>query len=224
MEKRENKTSLQYTSEVESIIRAFDIDLYGITEVRKLTGIPMGININRDEFFEKFPYAIVLGVQWRKFGDNISSEYIDLFLEKAALKIFGFLLEEEGYNAVTIHPEDEFGPERFGFISLKVLAKAAGLGWQGRSLLTVSPKYGPLHRLIAVLTDMPLEVSSPVENQCGSCTECIDQCPVNALTVVEFEDHPEKREDVLDITTCIGDNPCTVCIETCPFCIQRCYL
>ena len=77
-------------------------------------------------------------------------------IEKAALEIMSFL-EGCGYPSLIIHTEDEFDPiNRIGLLSLKVLAKEAGLGWQGRSLLIVSPEYGPIHRLIAILTNIPL--------------------------------------------------------------------
>ena len=41
-------------------------------------------------------------------------------------------LENKGYRHVIIHTEDEFNPiNRLGFMSLKILVKTAGLGWQG---------------------------------------------------------------------------------------------
>ncbi|MFC2133675.1 hypothetical protein ACFLTH_03585 [Bacteroidota bacterium] len=209
---------LQNTESVISLIRQFDIDIYGFAKLTNLKGIPTGIPDIGKEYFKQFPYAILLGVQWRKFGNNTSGEFADLFLEKAALKLSNYVMEERGFSSLVIHPEDEFDQKkRIGLLSLKVLAKAAGLGWQGRSLLTVSPKYGPLHRLIGILTDMPLQTNEPIQNQCGECRDCVDQCPVSALTYVEFDDHPENREDVLDITVCLGDNACTVCIESCPW-------
>ena len=45
----------------------------------------------------------------------------------------------------------------FGNISHKAVARTEGIGWQGKSLLIVSPQYGPRIRLATVLTDMPLE-------------------------------------------------------------------
>jgi len=97
------------------------------------------------------------------------------------------------------------------------LAKGAGLGWQGRSLLIVSPEYGPIHRLVAVLTDMPLEPDQPIANRCEECSLCVDKCPEGALTLRQFEDHPESREDVLDVEACRGDYGCKVCMVVCPW-------
>jgi ferredoxin len=68
----------------------------------------------------------------------------------------------------------------------------------GRSLLVISPEDGPLHRLVVILTEMPLDTGKPVPNQCGDCSSCVDECPVGALTLTTFDDHPLHREDVLD--------------------------
>ncbi|MCJ7524551.1 MAG: hypothetical protein MUP71_04915 [Candidatus Aminicenantes bacterium] len=35
----------------------------------------------------------------------------------------------------------------------------------------------------------------------GDCKLCVDQCPYGALRLVSFADHPERREDVLDVKT-----------------------
>jgi hypothetical protein len=43
------------------------------------------------------------------------------------------------------------------------------------------------------------------------------KCPTHALTSVKFNDHPEHREDVLDVQRCLGDDSCPVCIKVCPF-------
>lgn len=128
------------------------------------------------------------------------------------------LIEKEKHAALIIHTEDEFDPlNRKGMMSLKALTKGAGLGWQGRSLLIVSPKFGPLHRLIAILTDMPLIANNQLLNQCGDCYLCIEKCPTNALKFSKFIDYPMKREDVIDITKCNGDDGCKICLNVCPW-------
>lgn len=127
-------------------------------------------------------------------------------------------LDKRHYKYLVIHPEDEFDVQnRLGLLSLKILAKQAGIGWQGRSLLIISPEYGPIHRLIAVLTNMKLKPDRPVKNLCGDCTECINKCPKNSLMLRQFDDHPNSREEVLDIKTCLGDKGCMICILKCPY-------
>ena len=157
------------------------------------------------------------GKLYEKLGKKASGGKTGLFLEEAAFSIMEYL-EDKGNKQLIIHTEDGFDPNnRLGFMSLKILAKTAGLGWQGRSLLITSAEFGPLHRLIAILTNLPLQTNQVIKNECGNCRKCIEACPQNALTFVGFEDHPKCREDVLDIKTWLGDNGCMSCILSCPW-------
>jgi len=205
------------TENLNRFIRKLGIDTFGIADMQLLKEIETGISIDLVKFINMFPYAIVLGAQYGKLGKKASGKDTSLFMEDAALSILEYL-EDKGYRQLIIHTEDEFDPiNRLGFISLKILAKAAGLGWQGRSLLIISPEYGPLHRLIAILTDMPLQINQSIKNECGNCQKCIEACPQKVLTFVAFDDHPSYREEVLDIKTCLGDNGCLVCLLSCPW-------
>ena len=212
---------LEKTEELKSLIRKLGIDLVGIADLYSLKGMPLGISPDAASFLGYFRSAIVMGAQLKKPGKAASGTEASLFLEKAALAVVD-RLEREGCRVLTVHTEDEFDPvNRIGLMSLKVLAKAAGLGWQGRSLLIVSPQYGPVHRWIAVLTDMDLQAGTDVPNQCGNCILCVEKCPAGALHFAEFNDHPVSREDVLDIGLCRGDSGCTVCLTVCPWIKQN---
>jgi epoxyqueuosine reductase QueG len=205
------------TENLKKFIKKLEIDTYGICDMYSLIEMETGLPTDFKKFLDMFPYAIVLGAQYGKLGKKASGKEISLFLEDAALSIMEYL-ENKGYRQLNIHTEDEFDPiNRLGFISLKILAKTAGLGWQGRSLLIISPEYGPLHRIIAILTDVPLQINQAIKNECDNCRKCIEACPQNSLTFVAFEDHPSCRKDVLDIKTCLGDNGCLVCILSCPW-------
>jgi hypothetical protein len=205
------------TESLRKYIKKLEVDIYGIADMQLLKEMETGLPTDLKKFINMFPYAIVLGAQYGKLGKKASGDKSSLFLEDAAFSIMSYL-ENKGYRQLIIHTEDVFDPiNRLGFMSLKILAKAAGLGWQGRSLLIISPEHGPLHRLIAILTDIPLQVNQVVKNECGDCRKCIEACPQNALTFVAFNDHPSYREDVLDIETCLGDHGCLSCILPCPW-------
>ena len=208
---------MRETSYLKSFVRDLGVDLVGVADLRRLEGMPVGIEPGPAGFLGGYQYAIVLGAQLGKLGKQAGGTEVNLFLEKAALETLA-CLEGEGHRALIVHTEDEFDPvRRLGLLSLKVLAKGAGLGWQGRSLLIVSPEYGPVHRWIAVLTDMELQAGEPLPNQCGDCSVCVDKCPSHALRLLPFEDHPQRREDVLDISVCKGDEGCKVCLVVCPW-------
>ncbi len=61
-------------------------------------------------------------------------------------------------------------------------AALAGIGWQGKSTLLVSPKLGKWFFLAEVLTTLELEPDEPLPDRCGTCTRCIAACPTHAIT------------------------------------------
>ena len=203
--------------DLKDFVKKRRIDLVGFTNLTPIEELPHDLAPNSIEIINRYPWAIVFGVQLGKFGKKASGIEVDLYLEKVALEMLTYL-EEKGCRALIIHPEDEFEPiNRKGLLSLKMHAKEAGLGWLGRSLLIVSPAYGPIHRLIAVLTDIVLQSDGSIPNQCGDCSLCIEKCPSGALTFVSFDDRPRQREDVLNIDKCLGDLGCKLCLEVCPW-------
>ena len=207
----------QNNKDLDGFISNLGIDVYGVAPLRFLIDTDYPFKKYSNLIIQKFQFAVVLGAQLHKLGTLAKGVDVSMFLEKAAFDILQFF-ENRSYYSFIIHTEDEFDPvRRSGLLSLKMLAKQAGLGWQGRSLLIISPKYGPLHRLIAILTNMPLQISEPLKNQCGTCSICVDSCPVGALKFCQFDDHPTSREDILDLETCLGDNGCDICIKICPF-------
>lgn len=203
---------------ISTFISHFGVDLFGITSLDKFKNGQDLIPSLTAQIIKNFEYAIVLGAKLNKTGNKVSGTDTALFLEEVAFKLMLHIIEKERHTALIIHTEDEFDPlNRKGMMSLKALAKCAGLGWQGRSLLVISPKYGPLHRLIAILTDMPLIANNYILNQCGDCYLCIEKCPTNALKLSKFIDYPMNREDIIDIIKCNGDDGCKICINVCPW-------
>ena len=62
-------------------------------------------------------------------------------------------------------------------------AVEVGLGWQGRHSLLIHPKLGSFCFIGTILTSLELpEYDTPYgKNRCGSCRECIDRCPADAI-------------------------------------------
>ncbi|MEO5363586.1 MAG: tRNA epoxyqueuosine(34) reductase QueG [Magnetococcus sp. DMHC-8] len=63
----------------------------------------------------------------------------------------------------------------------KPLAGAAGLGWQGKNSLLVSPRFGCWLLLAELLLPLPLPPDRPMADHCGRCRRCLDACPTDAL-------------------------------------------
>ncbi len=109
------------------------------------------------------------------------------------------------------------------------LAAEAGLGWRGKNTCLIHKKHGSGFLLAGFFLDVELDDTAiPVQDFCGGCSACIDQCPTNALL------EPGK----LDATKCLsywtieakGTVPpeiskkaggwifgCDICQEVCPW-------
>lgn len=103
-------------------------------------------------------------------------------------------------------------------ISLKHAAQAAGLGTIGRHSLLITPEYGSMVWLGAVLTELELEPDRLQDMMCNDCNLCVGICPVNALVCRElnqqacwdfaFGDDEEKQSWRIS---------CHRCRDICPY-------
>ena len=63
----------------------------------------------------------------------------------------------------------------------KPLAEKAGLGWIGKHTNVINSKAGSWFFLGELYTDLPLPIDEEETSRCGSCRECIDVCPTQAI-------------------------------------------
>ena len=110
------------------------------------------------------------------------------------------------------------------------IAYSSGIGFIGKSNILIVPGYGTYFYLAEILTTAPLHIPSadPIENQCGSCTRCLDSCPSGALEepfslnasrclsylTIESKMHIDKDEGIMMGRCFFG---CDKCQEVCPF-------
>jgi epoxyqueuosine reductase len=110
------------------------------------------------------------------------------------------------------------------------LACASGIGFIGKNNMLIIPGYGSYFYLAEIFTTALLQFpyATPTQNQCGSCTLCVDACPTGAL----------EKAFCLDAAKCLsylsieynGELPgtlaskmgrcffgCDRCQEVCPF-------
>lgn len=213
-------------NDLKSFLISKGADLVGIADLRLLEGI----YAFPDTLLAGYKSAISIGVSLERYGDyNTTTEHKAFsFLRKIASTLQGHL-RNKGREAKVIAPDKRVmgkGPLHWrGEISHKAIARAAGLGWLGKSMLLVTPQFGPRVSLVTVLADMALAAGKPLPNQCGECTRCIDACTTGALRVTNFRDYPARLEDSLDVGTCgawIGKswragNLCYDCMLACPW-------
>jgi epoxyqueuosine reductase len=61
------------------------------------------------------------------------------------------------------------------------LAVRSGLGWRGRHTLALDRDGGSMFFLGEIYIDLPLPLTTPVDDHCGSCRACLDVCPTQAI-------------------------------------------
>jgi epoxyqueuosine reductase len=105
----------------------------------------------------------------------------------------------------------------------------AGLGWLGKNQNLLLPGSGSYFLLGELLIDLELDYGKPMESRCGSCNQCIEACPANAiggkrldgrrcLSYLTIEKKgPFSNED----KNLVGESDwifgCDICQEVCPW-------
>ncbi|MCG8643859.1 MAG: 4Fe-4S dicluster domain-containing protein [Desulfobacterales bacterium] len=200
-----------YTRELKEKIREWGGDRVGIASVEPLKALP----VDPLDLLEPFTTAVSIAIRlpWATFGDikdRPTLIYDEVYqtanslLNKLAFKTACYL-EDDGYYSIPI-PASQMTDEKnwYGAISHKAVARMAGLGWQGKNLLLVTPEYGSSVRLITILTSAPLTVDTPVENRCGKCTRCQEACPAGAIKGVNTKSNYRNRNEALFLDKCVA--------------------
>jgi len=230
------QTAVSHDTKIREAAKAWGASLVGVADTSRLAGI----ETQPESLLEDYPRAVVVGVQLSGgIMDGIQGEPTPLYaqhykrvnglLDDIATRL-ACLMQSEGARALPIPASQILCETRFfSYISHKAVAIAAGLGWQGKSLLLVTPKYGPRVRLVSVLTDLDLTPGEPLKNRCGSCTACSDACPGGAIRNVNTDLHYESREEAVDLQSCVAQLKrneklehippylCGVCVSVCPW-------
>ncbi len=107
----------------------------------------------------------------------------------------------------------------------RVWAKKSGLGWIGKNSLLITKK-GSFFFIGEIICDLELEIDTPINEYCGTCTKCIQACPTNAITESYIVDANkcisyltiEKKGDI-DKNTNLNNwiFGCDICQDICPW-------
>jgi epoxyqueuosine reductase QueG len=232
------KSDVEYTRTVKQRIRELGADLVGIADLEPLRKLEF---IEPTDLLKPFSRAISIGVQlpasaFEMITDQPTPIYSNIYntanrlLDELAFKT-AVALQKDGYNSLPVPASQLLDWDKlYGAISHKAVARIAGLGWQGKNLLLITPQYGSRVRLVTVLTDAPLQTDEPLQNRCGKCMLCRDACPVGAIKGISTKDNYSTREEAIYLDRCskklieefaklegIGFPICGICIKACPY-------
>ncbi|MBZ0158365.1 MAG: 4Fe-4S dicluster domain-containing protein [Alphaproteobacteria bacterium] len=240
------------SDEIKRHAREWGADLAGVADLELIRGI----RTRPEGLLDHFTRAVSVGVRLNgPVLDMITDAPIPLYahvhrvanqlLDSITFHLAAFIIER-GYDAVPVPASEaavlaekldtkgkdslDWDPLTSSTLPSKAVARAAGLGWFGKSLLIVNPAIGPRFRHASVITTMPLTPDTPLKSRCGACMECVNACPVQAIRGLTFEGVPPAREEVLDFPRCretlwltfknipgVGYPICGVCMSVCPW-------
>jgi epoxyqueuosine reductase len=235
--RRDASDDIDYTNKTKEMIIGLGADLVGVADVEPFKQA----KLTPPDLLASFYRAISIGVRlpaavFEQILDCPTPLYASVYqtanrlLDQIAFRTAG-ILQSDGFNSLPIPASQVLDQKNwYGAISHKAVGRMAGLGWQGKSLLLVNPKYGPRIRLVTVLTDGPLKIDRPIKNRCGKCMLCRDACPVGAIKGVGIKQYYKNRSEAIYLSRCaeklagefsnlpnVGAPICGICIKVCPY-------
>ena len=220
---------MRTSAQVKAYFRQHGADLCGIASVDRFEDAPQGYHP-----LDVLPTARSVIVIARRFPVatlqcrssvpyTVARNALSTELDVLACR-FCTDAEAEGIAAVptgTIGPteRDPRDGRMHNILSAKHAAQAAGLGVIGRNTLLITPEYGNMVWLNALVCDLPLESDALSDARwCDGCALCVDACPARALG------NPAMEQDTCCAYAFGGENggewkiKCLRCREVCPHC------
>jgi epoxyqueuosine reductase QueG len=215
-------------------------DLFGVADLKKFDS--KNSPLLPENILTNFKYGISIAIAlpkavFMKIEKAPTPEYAKVYntvnnkLDEISLFLSKFI-EKLGFKALPIPASQILDKINFrGAITHKAIARLSGIGWQGKSLLIISPEYGPRIRIATILTNMELEPDKPLENRCGNCNICKEICPSQAIKGnMPEKEYYKNREEALFFNRCkeklmnefakienVGYPICGFCIKVCPY-------
>lgn len=216
------------SQEVKAVMKSLGADLCGIAGVDRFSLAPKGYHPldvmplckSVISFGCRFPVGTLLcssHAPYTRVRNSITAKMDAIALD------FCMEMERRGVLCIPVPTNEAEWDGRTNrwrsIISLKHVAQAAGLGTIGRHSLLITPEFGSMVWLGAVLCTRELEPDDLLRgNFCTQCGLCVSACPVNALETVEM--HQQTCWDYAfgtDETSQSWRIACHQCRDVCPY-------
>ena len=120
-----------------------------------------------------FPYLygknFIEGISFSKYTHGLDYHYVvELYLNKICK-----FIEKLGGKAIPFVDSNAL-PERY-------IAKLCGLGFIGKNQMLITEKYGSYVFLGEIITDLSIEESYQIKEDCGKCNVCLNGCPTSSI-------------------------------------------
>lgn len=217
---------IENTEGMKTLCRHWGSSLFGVADLRSFKKEEI---LLPPSFIERLPHAISVGFH---LSDAVLEEVenqptplyfhhyqrVNILLDTLGL-IVTSAIQDLGYRAMPVAASQivDWKTQK-AHLSHKHVARAAGLGWIGRNNLLVSERFGSRVRLVTILTEMPLTINAPSVKDCGSCLDCLNVCPAEAIQERQKDfDHLRCYEQlrVFAKTLHFSHNICGVCVKAC---------
>jgi NAD-dependent dihydropyrimidine dehydrogenase PreA subunit len=216
-QRRDFASPAEAAAEVKRLARARGAALVGIAEIGE-----------EDRYFGATPphrLAICLGLPMdRGEMEHAPEERASAEVMRTYRRIGRLAVELAEDIRAMGHPARAYGnPNSIDILHIP-LAVRAGLGELGKHGSMINAEHGSNFRLAAVLTDLPMQLDTPVdagvEDVCNRCRRCVDDCPPRAI-YEEKQLVRGRRKWYVDFDKCVPyfvkTMGCAICIEVCPW-------
>jgi epoxyqueuosine reductase QueG len=151
--------------------------------------------------------------KWNFYADeyNLVNIVLNDICAQLASVLDGVPLKATSELGKKVRSVEEYYP--FARISHRVVAEHAGIGARGKSELIVTKQNGPALRLNSFFTPRELDRDKKMEDLCGDCRACLDNCRI----LMKKETLPNYRQQCMQKINAMNLRypVCGICVKTC---------